>query len=175
MRFTVTMLGLVGCNDTYAPSQETEGIPMVCAAGSDPRIEVGHGELRFEAFDDGPETLVELIHGPQGGFHSTIAVRADQLNIDTAYVIELVGTIDGMPLGGGTPISGFRCNYRAEAQDFTGGLLIWDAEPEDLHMKTATVEAYVIDPSLKTSDGQSTIIAQDTAAFTIWDPALENE
>ena len=52
--------------------------------------------------------------------------------------------------------------------------LINMGSPDD-ELWQKSVDAYVIDPSIKTSDGQSTIIAHDTAAFTIWDPALENE
>ena len=172
MRLLVPIVCLIACGagsgDSAAP---TEG---PCALGPDPTVDAGHGELRFMEFEDGPATPVELIHGPQGGYHSTIAVRAQHMKPDHAYVINLVGTIDGVELGGGTPLSEFRCNHRVEAQEFTGGLLIWDAEPEELHAKRATVNIHVIDPEQQTQSGQPVIVAMDTAEFTIWDPALEN-
>lgn len=174
MRSLVSLLWLLGC----APDEAETGSPSSpvgpCESGAEPSAEAGHGELRFMHFEEGHRTPIELVHGPQGGFHSTIAVRAQQLNPDTAYVVDLVGTIDGLEMGGGTPLSKFRCNHHAGAQEFTGGLLIWDAQPEDVHDRVATVAVYVIDPTQETGNGHPVIVAQDTAEFTIWDPALEN-
>jgi hypothetical protein len=133
----------------------------------------GHGELSYEEFDSGADTNVELIHGPQGGFHSTIAVQAHHLDLGVSYHIRLVGSIDGVEMGWGTPYSQFRCNYQARAQEYTGGLLIWDAQPEDLHGKVANVDITVLDPTEASADGGPTDVAQDSAEFTIWDPTLE--
>ena len=172
MRCSPLILGLISCANNGTSSSSSNQF-QACSAGPSPSIEVGHGELRFETFDQAENTPVELIHGPQGGYHSTIAVRAAHLDPDRSYIIDLVGVIDGLELGGGTPLAQFRCNYAAEAQEFKGGLLVWDSVPEELHDKRATVNVYVIDPSKETSDGQPVIVAQDTAEYTIWDPALE--
>ncbi|MEC9390114.1 MAG: hypothetical protein VX944_08565 [Myxococcota bacterium] len=169
--FWALAIAPIGCAASDSPEPPT---PSVCEPGDPPAIEVGHGELRFEAFDDGADTPVELVHGPQGGHHSTIAVRANGLDPDHEYIIELIGTIDGIERGGGTPLSSFRCNYGAAAQEYTGGLLIWDAEPEALHRQTATVDASVMDPARTDEHGHPTIVAHATADFLIWDPELEN-
>jgi hypothetical protein len=164
---------LAGCTTKEGDTSSTEAIEKTCATGADPQISAGHGELSYEEFDDGADTSVELIHGPQGGFHSTIAVRGTHLELETAYHIRLVGTIDGVEMGWGTPYSLFRCNYHAGAQEYTGGLLIWDAQPEDLHGKVANVDITVLDPTQESAEGGPTVVAQDSAEFTIWDPSLE--
>ena len=164
-------IALTGCAASDSSGSAT---PSVCDPAEQPAIEVGHGELSFESFNDGADTPVELIHGPQGGHHSTIAVRANGLELGREYIIELIGTIGGVERGGGTPLTSFRCNYGAEVQEYTGGLLIWDAEPEALHQQTATVDTYVMDPAHTNENGHPTTIAHATADFLIWDPELEN-
>jgi hypothetical protein len=56
-------------SDTGAPdaSSPTDAGP------TDPRIEIGTGTEAFEAL--GPGTTVELVNGPQGGYHVQIAFR----------------------------------------------------------------------------------------------------
>lgn len=173
MHRIATLILLAGCTtkegDTGSKAQGNG-----CSAGSTPQIEVGHGELSFSEFSDGANTEVELVHGPQGGFHSTIAVRAQFLDLDTSYHIRMVGTIDGVETGWGTPYAQFRCNHQVGAQEYTGGLLIWDAQPEDLHGKNAVASIAVIDPFQETADGDPVTVAQASAEYTIWDPTLEN-
>jgi len=169
----VTLILLAGCARKEGDTSSTEAQADSCVAGAEPQILAGHGELSFKEFDAGVDTEVELIHGPQGGFHSTIAVRAQQLDLGISYHIQLVGTIDGIEMGWGTPYSLFRCNHQVGAQEFTGGLLIWDAQPEDLHGKVANVDITVIDPTHEAADGSTTVVAQDSAEYTIWDPSLE--
>ena len=53
------LLGLSGCQVAEVPV--------------DPGIELGTGELEFEALDDGDE--LSLIRGPQGGYHFLGSVR----------------------------------------------------------------------------------------------------
>ena len=168
-----TFILLAGCTTKEGDTNSTEAIGEACAPGTDPQIVAGHGELSYQEFVQGGDTNVELIHGPQGGFHSTIAVRGTHLDLETSYHIRLVGTIDGTEMGWGTPYSLFRCNYQAGAQEYTGGLLIWDASPEDLHGKVANVDITVIDPTKESAEGGPTVVAQDSAEFTIWDPTLE--
>lgn len=169
-----TLILLAGCTTKEGDTSSTKATGNACSAGADPQIVAGHGELSYEEFDSGADTNVELIHGPQGGFHSTIAVRGTHLDLKTAYHIRLVGTIDGVEMGWGTPYSLFRCNHHAGAQDYTGGLLIWDAQPEDLHGKAANLDITVLDPTEESAEGGPTVVAQDSAEFTIWDPTLEN-
>lgn len=173
MHRILTLILLAGCTTKEGDTSSTKATSEACSPGADPQIVAGHGELSYEEFDEGVDTKVELIHGPQGGFHSTIAVRAQHLGLLTAYHIRLVGSIDGVEMGWGTPYSQFRCNYQAGAQEYTGGLLIWDAQPEDLHDKVANLEITVLDPTEESAEGGPVTVAQDAAEFTIWDPSLE--
>ena len=172
LRFASLIL-LAGCTTKEGDTGSTRPEAGACATDSDPQVAAGHGELSFNEFDGGVDTKVELIHGPQGGFHSTIAVRAHHLDLGISYHIRLVGSIDGVEMGWGTPYSQFRCNYQAGAQEYTGGLLIWDAQPEDLHNKVANLEITVFDPTEESAAGGPVVVAQDSAEFTIWDPSLE--
>ena len=139
-----------------------EGDP--CDAGSNPTIVIGHGETEFLPLD-GSSTEVELVHGPQGGFHTNISLEATYLADTVAWETHLEGTIDGELVGETRPFADMRCNRSTNTLQGVGLLLIWDGQPEDLHGKTASVHATVTD-----SDG--TVIEAD-AQYVIHDPSLE--
>ncbi|MGB0640580.1 MAG: hypothetical protein ACPGTU_14675 [Myxococcota bacterium] len=167
------VLILTGCGGNTKNSDLIDlGDP--CEPGPDPEIEIGHGELRFESIDS-ENTQVELIHGPQGGYHSNIAIRAAYIDPESSYKLELTGTIDDTVMGETVPWISFRCSRAANALQSTGSLLIWDAEPEELHGKVAHVRADLYNPDEEdsTDDGLALPAASSTTHYTIWDPNLE--
>jgi len=135
-----------------------------CKAGPHPTVTIGHGETEFLNLE-GAATEVELIHGPQGGFHTNIALEATYLADTVAWETHLEGTIDGELVGETRPYADMRCNHATSTLQGFGLLLIWDAEAADLHGQTATVHATVTD-----SDG--TVVEAD-AQYVIHDPSLE--
>jgi hypothetical protein len=164
---------IFACGAT-AKDSDTFDLGDPCEPGSEPQIEIGHGELRFDSIDDG-DTQVELIHGPQGGYHSNIAIRASYIDPESSYKLELTGTIDDTVMGETVPWISFRCSRVANALQSTGSLLIWDAEPEDLHGRVAHVQADLYNPEQEdsTDEGLALPVASSTTEYTIWDPNLE--
>jgi hypothetical protein len=179
-RFLIILLCL-GCAKSTAHTDASGDSPDdsqpddPCTLWDKPRIEVGHGELAFESLDEAGDTDVELIYGPQGGWHSTIAIRAWGLDTATNYRLVLGGIIDEVTLGGGNPWAQFKCNRAVGALEYTGGLLIWESTPPELERKTATVEAWLLDPTREDPDhpSQSLEMAFGSATFKIYDPNFE--
>lgn len=137
MAALVAMLG-PGCDPTVTP-----GDP--CSAGDAPELEVGKGGLSFSPMDDGG--TIELVHGPQGGYHVEVALRAKWIDASHTLLGRFEGEIDGQILATTEAWIDFRCNGEAGALDSFGTLLIWDAVPEDLDGRTATIRVEVTDAS----------------------------
>jgi len=164
-------IALTACSNSTKDSAAEWGDP--CEPGSETQLEIGHGELRFESID-GVDTQVELIHGPQGGYHSNIALRAMYIDPDITYKLKLSGTIEGTVMGETVPWLTFRCSRAANALQSTGSFLIWDAQPEELHGRVAQVRADLYLPEEDLSDDElATPVTSATTEYTIWDPTLE--
>ena len=163
------LLFLTGCaeekpadTDTGESSEPAEVDP--CLPGDDPTLEVGHGELGFESLGDGT-TESELVHGPQGGYHSNIAIAATGLDPSHHWTVELEGWIGNERLGHTFPIAKMRCNRAAGTLQAWSLLLIWQAEPEELHGRSTDI-------TVTTKDSSGTSISAEQS-LTIWDPSLE--
>lgn len=133
-----------------------------CAPGEEPALTIGTGETGFEPLPD--DGQLELIHGPQGGYHVVIALEARFIDSSSAVEAELEARIDGEEVGRTLPILTFRCDRVTDALYAWGSLLIFDALPEALHGQTAEVSATVRDQTGAEASAQATIL--------IWDPAL---
>lgn len=136
-----------------------------CTSGPSPTVRLGLGELEYGALDPNGENLVELIHGPQGGFHITMALAATQMDPSYPWAVNLEGRIDGELIGATRPLAMMRCNYGLEELQTWGLLLIWDAQPEDLHDRIAEITATTVDSAGTSVSGTGTV--------HIWDPSLE--
>lgn len=152
---------LMGCVDSAGSGGDTAD---PCAPGSSPEAILGQGEFAFLPVDDG-ENRIELVHGPQGGFHITLALEARYLDASTPWLLDLVGSIDGVERGATRPYVEMRCNPAEAVLQGWGALLIWDAQPEDLHEQVADVEATI-------TDSTGTVISA-VESYTIFDPVLE--
>ncbi len=162
------VFALVGCQaddgkKTDTAHGTTPGDP--CLPGENPTLQLGHGELEYLELDTTGSTNVELIHGPQGGYHVNMALSATYLNADTTWAVGLTGTVDGVQMGDTRPLATMRCNPGQGALHAWSLLLIWDATPEELHGKSADIEATIVD-----SAGTE---LSTTATIEIWDPSLE--
>lgn len=147
---------LLACAATKADSADP------CLPGDEPTLAIGTGEYAYEPLPD--DRRLELIHGPQGGYHVIISLEATFIDASSTTEAELSGTIDGVELAHTLPFLTFRCDRVNGAQYAWGSLLIWDAQPEDLHGREATVNATVRDAAGAEVSAESTIV--------IWDPAL---
>ncbi len=131
-----------------------------CEVGMRKEVVIGQGELSFTAID-GESDRLELIYGPQGGYHVVIAARAQYLDAGDFVAAHLSGTIDGDDVGESWPYIDFRCNAAEGSQDGVGMLLIFNRQPEDLHQQTLEI-------SLEVEDLAGDIVS-DTRTATIWD------
>jgi hypothetical protein len=150
-------------DETDTSDEDTDVDP--CTSGPSPTVRLGLGELEYEALDAGGENLAELIHGPQGGFHITMALAATQMDPSYPWAVDLEGRIDGELIGATRPLAMMRCNYGLEELQTWGLLLIWDAQPEDLHDRIAEITATTVDSAGTSVSGTGTV--------HIWDPSLE--
>lgn len=141
-----------GCDPTATP-----GDP--CSAGDAPELEVGKGGLSFSPMDDGG--TIELVHGPQGGYHVEVALRAKWIDASHTLLGRFEGEIDGQVLATADAWLDFRCNGEAGALDSFGTLLIWDAVPEDLDGRTATIRVEVTDASDRVVAASAETIIED--------------
>lgn len=72
----IAALALLACAEG-----PTEGEPDAAPDVPAPRVELGTGDLSFVALPETDPTL-ELVHGPQGGYHVHLSVRLWQLAPD---------------------------------------------------------------------------------------------
>jgi hypothetical protein len=95
-RFTAfaLTLALAACGLGDAAATSDAGPDDVAADAGEPLLEIGTGRDGFVALHDGDE--LELIHGPQGGYHLWGAVRARNL-APAELTIDYAVTLDGPP------------------------------------------------------------------------------
>lgn len=153
---------LVGCTGTDDDTGKAAG--SGCEPGDAPTLTLGKGETEYNALDaDGG--VIELVHGPQGGFHVVAALEARYIDASEQLVATFRGYIDGELLAESTPYVDFRCNRAVDAMQAWGFLVIWDAQPEELDGKVAHIEVELTDAA-----GRA---LSDEGDVTIEDPTLE--
>lgn len=130
-----------------------------CAPGPDPTLEIGLGLGEYTPIPDGGE--FPLIHGPQGGYHLEIGLRATFVDGSDLVSGELVGTIDGVEHARATPWVDLRCDDAGEALTSWGTLLIYDQTPDFLDGKTTVITARLTDLEGTTVEATSTFVIRD--------------
>jgi len=113
--------------------------------GGEPKLEIGHGETAYLPLEPGGS--LELIHGPQGGVHVLVALQAAYIDASDEVVASFRGYIDGEQLGASFPFLNMRCNEAEGGVQSWNTFLIWDAQPEDLHLQTVHIEVELTDAS----------------------------
>ncbi len=91
-------LALAGCADAGGAT-DAGGDPDGYAPGTDPHVVLGTGGSAFVDIPPSGATL-ELVHGPQGGWHLEVSARLYGLTIDgllLGYRTERDGTVVSMP------------------------------------------------------------------------------
>jgi len=111
-----------------------------CGLEGEPTLRIGTGEVIFEELPEGP---VELIYGPQGGYHVVLALEATHFPLDEQLVAGLSGTVDGVEVAHTQPFVTLRCNAAAGAQQAWNLFLILDEGllPEDVHGRDMAISA----------------------------------
>lgn len=153
LRLLPLLLPLTAC------SEPTSG----CLAGREPSLELGTGERGYVPLDEVDNSL-ELIHGPQGGFHLLVGLQARHIATERDLEGSITGRIDGAVIATSEPFVTFRCNGPLDALQAWNILLIYDAQPEDLDGKQTFIEAELVD-----ADGET---LRATTEVAIYDPNL---
>ncbi|MCA9492236.1 MAG: hypothetical protein KC621_20025 [Myxococcales bacterium] len=131
-----------------------------CETGAAPALEIGVGLEGYEPL--GEMGHFPLIHGPQGGFHLEIGLRATHLDTSDLALGHMVGTIDGTVYADSEPWIDFRCQNDVDAQEAYGMLLIYDSTPDFLDGKTTEVSVDVTDIAGNTVSATRTFVIEDT-------------
>lgn len=71
---------MLGCSEGPGPIDDED------AAAVAPRVELGTGEVSFAPLAETGATL-ELVHGPQGGYHVLVSVRVWDLDLDRVSLV----------------------------------------------------------------------------------------
>ncbi len=115
-----------------------------CEPGDgDPTLELGKGVTEYEPMDAGDGRL-EVIHGPQGGYHVEIGFEATYLDASADWTIALTGEA-GDASASSTPFVTMQCNRQTGTLQSWGHLLIWDREGPELDGRAATITATATD------------------------------
>lgn len=134
-----------------------------CLPSDDPTLALGTGETTFVPLVDGD--AVELVHGPQGGYHTYVGFAATGLDGSAAWTADVVGWLDGAIRATSAPLVVFRCDHAEGRLESAGALLVWDGQPEELDGQPITVEATLTDARDVQIDA--------TIDLVIHDPLLE--
>lgn len=131
-----------------------------CRPGDEPTLEIGNGDRGWTAA--APDSEQPLIHGPQGGVHLVIGLKATQLDAVDLATAELTGSIGGQLLAQSAPWLQFECTGDGSAQLATDINLIYDADPADLDGQTTDITAVVTDLSGGVAEASTRFVIRDT-------------
>lgn len=114
--------------------------PSGCEPGPNPALHLGKGELSYSAMEADGGTI-ELVHGPQGGFHTVIALEAVEADASAEWTVQIRGYLADVERATTTPYVTMQCNNQTGTLQAWGFLLIWDAQPEELDGEQVHIEA----------------------------------
>lgn len=154
------VLVLLACG---APSGDSAADGDGCDEAPEPTLHIGTGELSYQALE-GDGDPIELVHGPQGGFHVVLALEAVGADASDEWVADMRGYLDDAERAHAAPYVAMRCNPQTDTLQAWGFLLVWDAEPEELDGQLVHIE-------VDTEDSRGVPLSA-AAEFTIEDPLV---
>jgi hypothetical protein len=141
-------LAFSACGDDAPPDDGERDAGPPADLGGEPRVEIGTGVTSFIAIDDGAD--VELVNGPQGGWHVDVTLRLFQVDPQ-----ELTMRIEGYDVTSGDsigiPIERVLTERRVQPEDDhwlrVGDQLIFAIEgPEEVVDTDVRIEARITTP-----------------------------
>jgi len=132
---TVAISIATGCGGT--PQEQG------CKPGEDPTLSVGLGLDAYTPISNGEE--VPFVYGAQGGYHVELGLEATHLDAAEFVSGSFEGRIGGQVIATAKPWLSFRCDPETNTLQSWGTLLIFDADPADLHQVDAEIDAEVTD------------------------------
>lgn len=128
-----------------------------CGADAPPTLALGTGETAFAPI----AAPLEVVHGPQGGWHVVVALRAQGLDGSLPWDVTLDGFVEGELAGATAPYGRPRCNRAEATWDVPGLLLVWDAPAESLDGADATLVATATDSQGRTVEASLDVRLED--------------
>ena len=117
-----------------------------CKSGGEPFLEIGQGDTLFATLE--PEgTVMDLVYGPQGGYHLTMALRGGYFDATSFMGVTLIGSIEGENQAETNHWLNMECGSDKAYLEATNTLLIFNdgLTPEALQGKEVEVEATLVD------------------------------
>jgi len=134
---------------------------QACAARA-PGLELGGGTTAFDLLE--PGATIELVHGPQGGYHLELGLRATGLDSSDLAAATLEGTVDGSVMAVSSPWLQFRCNPATGTYDAWPTNLIYDTEdPASLDNVNTDITAVLVDAAGVEFSASLTLTIDDPA------------
>lgn len=158
MRLTPLALLVAACG---APPEAGEAED--CPTDAAPAMEIGVGSESWQSIGDASGEAT-LVHGPQGGYHLELGLRAEGLDVTDLASAVLRGAIDGEELAVSNTWVQFRCNPATNTADAWNVRLIYASTPDLLDGRETDITATV-------SDVAGTVF-EATASLTIVDPLV---
>lgn len=127
-----------------------------CEPGDEePTLELGKGVTEYLPMEAEGGAL-EVILGPQGGYHVEIGFEATFLDAGDDWTVAMTGTAEDATAAS-TPFVTMRCNQQTGTLQSWGHLLIWDTEGPELDGRTATIDATATDAAGTEVSGSVTV------------------
>jgi len=154
------VLLVLACVET---ADDSNASSQTCTPTDAPELRIGTGELSYQALE-GEGAPIELVHGPQGGYHVVLAPETEGADGSSYWVAEMRGYLDGVERARAVPYVTMQCNPQTGTLQSWGYLLIWEAEPEELDGQLVHIE-------VDTTDSAGVALYAE-ADFTIDDPLV---
>jgi hypothetical protein len=149
----------------FACTSQTFDSGDPCAPSADPTLRIGQGEVQFDELTEGEP--VELVYGPQGGWHAVMAIESTGMDMSAQLPAELTATLQGTLVMRSVPYVTLRCNSQAGAQQ------AWNLYLVVLETLANTdVHGQTVDVHVDLTDTRGTTVSAD-ARIDLWDPTLE--
>ena len=133
----ICFVWLLGCPDGSGPVTP-------CNDEGSPTLTIGTGEDEFmDISTDNP--AIELIHGPQGGYHLLLGFQLTNMDGNHCINVEATGSVNDEVIASAGRWLSFSCNETSERLEAANLFLIYDAEPEALYDQLTDIEVMLRD------------------------------
>ena len=126
-----------------------------CEPGESPTLSIGLGLDDYSPLLDGDD--VPFVYGAQGGYHIELGLEATHLDAEAFVSGSFEGRVDDALIATAKPWLSFRCDPETDTQKSWGTLLIFDAQPAELHDVDAEILVEVTDASGQTIQSALTV------------------
>jgi hypothetical protein len=135
-----------------------------CLPGDSPELVIGVGEQAYEPLTPGDSAT--LVHGPQGGYHVTMAIAARFMDASGDWLVHIQGTIGDELAAETWPYVAARCDDDEGRLEAWNMLMIFSQgwEPADLDGQLAAVEMEITDAAGTVVTATTELIIDDSSS-----------